>query len=351
MVVCLKARFAAVALGVTFVLLLMAGMLGVGAGEASSVRLPSRGPEAGPGIVVIVRFAEGQGGKALVTLTPSADPQRYEVALASYEGGADFEKQLSFFVPAGEYVIDVTAVEGPLWLDPRRRVVAPAEESVLVEPYVGPVAELGFDVDADAPIRSSVTCLLWVVQGDVLTRILPAMRGATLAVDEFEDVPLELPLLWAVRGRGYRLDVGTERDLTKTKDGLRRTSTLEAGWGKILEFYREDGETPLSGVEVLADGESLGESDRHGLFFLDLPRMPKALSFNLEGWEVVWGRVDPSEPKSFGLSPTTPVHMARKYRQMPRSSCHRGLEFPVCCGEQIVVLRELRQLPTPWTTA
>lgn len=127
-----------------------------------------------------------------------------------------------------------------------------------------------------------------------------------------------VPFRWTVCSAGYRMEHGSQRDFVLRGDALVATRSLRRGFGARLELReRSEGadhfaaivggnhgevlrkysemETkgwewsgrPVSGAEILANGEPVASSDEHGIAELELSTEPARIEVRLAGWRVL----------------------------------------------------------------
>jgi hypothetical protein len=100
---------------------------------------------------------------------------------------------------------------------------------------------------------------------------------------------------WVVLAGKYRGVRGTD---VPDEDGIIEVALEPGSWSALLVFEEAAGDTPgdpdfgrnrrlLAGVEVFADGRSVGKSDDEGMLLLSSDSSPRKLAFRLEGWHVV----------------------------------------------------------------
>ncbi|MEM7515758.1 MAG: hypothetical protein AAF368_02385, partial [Planctomycetota bacterium] len=83
-------------------------------------------------------------------------------------------------------------------------------------------------------------------------------------------------------------------EATANSKGLELNLELTPGWGGPVYAQHHESFEPLEGVTVLVDGIPVGETDAEGLFQLHVPKTPKRLDFELEGYETTsrYGSID-----------------------------------------------------------
>ncbi len=245
----------------------------------------------------------------IVLLASLSNPSFFLLKSVSYRGRpGEYEAPFAFEdIPAGEYELTVRPLDNMEW-NTRRMVVSPPAEGLefVCEDDV-PLCDLGFRAVDDAtgqPIAKSWT-LVWL--GDPMNDV---RLDADWESGLYRGVPAGASLRWVLHAEGYRLAMGDESAFRPEGETRMVEVRLARGWGQVFKVTTNDGETPLAGVELVADGSTIGHTDARGILCTNLDSMPRQLDFRLEGWRVSWGRTDPSEA-DFEWGPETPVHLSR----------------------------------------
>ncbi|MCP3920549.1 MAG: carboxypeptidase regulatory-like domain-containing protein [bacterium] len=190
-------------------------------------------------------------------------------------------------VPQGDYIVQLALDEThTLVADtiPTAPGAAPiefyAERPAQVRPFV-------FDVfDAETGRALEAFEVLHTADGRaVLSR---SLDGAL----SLRDVPIEAAFSWAVRASGYYELVHDACRVHVFDDRVEVEAPMRCGWSYRLNA-RDGAGRPLGGVEVLADGTSLGFTDGEGKLTCRHPEKPLRLSLSAEGWQHAGGDVSP----------------------------------------------------------
>lgn len=109
-------------------------------------------------------------------------------------------------------------------------------------------------------------------------------------------VPVERAFAWRVDKAGYRFAAGDESSfqLEEMRDGrLTRIVELDLapGWSEVFRAVRRDGKGAIEGVEVLADGVSLGKTAKNGELAVELRDPPKSVTVRHARWTLS-GKID-----------------------------------------------------------
>jgi hypothetical protein len=88
---------------------------------------------------------------------------------------------------------------------------------------------------------------------------------------------------WRVHAPGYRAASGNESAFAGDAE---LTVALEPGFSAVINLNSIESLRSLEGVEVFADGVSVGWTDADGFLYLDLPSRPKRISLDPTLWTV-----------------------------------------------------------------
>jgi len=208
-------------------------------------------------------------------------------------------------VPSGNYELSLKPLDNLRWETLTMTVSPPAEGLEFICEDDVPTFDLEFraiDAQTGAPIEKSWN-IVW--QGDPLEDVRLDDDWET---GLYKAVPEGVSLKWVLRAEGYRLATGDETDIRTEADHRVVEAKLERGWGQLFLVTTRERE-PIEGVELLADGNSVGVTDSQGMVSMNLDAKPRGLEFRYKDWIVTWGRVDPNED-GFGWGPETPVYLS-----------------------------------------
>lgn len=208
-------------------------------------------------------------------------------------------------VPSGNYELSLQPLDNMRWETRQMIVSPPAEGLEFICEDGGPTFDLevrAIDAETGDPIGKSWN-IVW--QGDPLDDVRLDDDWET---GLYEAVPEGVSLHWALHAEGYRLARGDESHIHAEANHRVIEARLVRGWGQIFKVTTRERE-PIAGVELVADGNSLGVTDSQGMVSMDLDAKPRSLEFRYEGWHVSWGRIDPEED-GFSWGPETPVYLS-----------------------------------------
>lgn len=220
-----------------------------------------------------------------------------------YQGSFSFDE-----IPAGQYELSLRPLDNLRWNTLRMNVSPPVEGLEFICEDDVPTFDFGFraiDAETGDPIEKSWS-IVW--QGNPLDNIRLEDDWET---GLYEAVPEGVSLTWVLRAKGYRLARGDESDIRPGTDHRVIEARLVRGWGQVFKVTESEGDPgdPIAGVELLADGVSVGVTDARGMVSMDLDAKPSRLEFRFDGWHVSWGSVDPAED-GFGWGPEDPVYLS-----------------------------------------
>ena len=261
------------------------------------------GPVSG---VLRSRTGQHRSKGGVVTLKSLDDPNFYLIKTVSYRKRQGEYTAAFLFesVPSGDYELSLKPLDNNRWETLTMTVSPPAEGLEFLCEDDAPTFDLEFraiDARTGAPIEESWN-IVW--QGDPLEDVRLDDDWKT---GLYREVTEGVPLRWVVRAEGYRLATGDEADIRTEEEHRVVEARLERGWGQIFKVTTRERE-PIAGVELVADGDSIGVTDAQGMVSMDLNAKPAALKFRYKDWGVIWGRVDPNED-GFGWGPETPVYL------------------------------------------
>jgi hypothetical protein len=139
-------------------------------------------------------------------------------------------------------------------------VVSPPAEGLefVCEDHL-PVLDLelrALDAATGEPIEE-ISSRVWIGEPGPDSQLRPDRKHDT---NLYQDVSRGAPLQWILGAKGYRLAQGTEADALLEGNRQVIVARLEPGWGHIYTLTRPGrpvGE-PIEGVELIADGVSIG---------------------------------------------------------------------------------------------
>ena len=264
-----------------------------GDNEARALVLP---PRAGCGAVAgdllvqspevpleaLLRLHLGDGSGEVLTLTLSA----------AWSTRAAFSFQ---DVPAGSHVLEVQALDGREYLEPRR-TVQPGATSILFESETLAAEHcVALRVlDSEGKRIDPVDALLQRAGNWIPWRLLacsgPLHKHAGVDAQlVFRAASVDQ---WLVLADGYRPWVGRAVAAAAGIDGLQRESlVLERGFGRALLLQEVGGNRPVTAgtwpvpdVAVLADGAPVATSDAQGLALVALAAAPARIELAAPQW-------------------------------------------------------------------
>lgn len=222
-----------------------------------------------------------------------AVPSRFELFAGEDDGQTTFE---ILGVPPGAYELSVVTVDGRRYEPAVQRVQPPCED---VEFRAREAQGFGYvlavrDRRTGAPIEPSIA--------------LGRTHGQWWGFEDDEPGFARGFDRWVVYAPGYRSargDFAGAVPIGADDEGIEQARVdveLEPGYAAALLFKDAEGTRlvapefgayfgdGLAGVQVLADGEPVAESDAEGLALVDLPRAPARLDFGRPGWRVAGER-------------------------------------------------------------
>jgi hypothetical protein len=184
-------------------------------------------------------------------------------------------------VPEGLYELTFT-LDGPFEAVPSRLSVAAGTTDVWVQARPLEVGDLVFQA-SDARTReplASFEVRVPVELGGSARHELGRAGVATVF-----DVPLAAPLVWTLAAPGYRPARGGWDEVERTggEPPLRAEVELAPGWGAWLRVLDASGAQP-GGVEILADGELVGETQEGEAFALVRETRPRTIEARAGAW-------------------------------------------------------------------
>jgi hypothetical protein len=185
-------------------------------------------------------------------------------------------------VPAGRYELELYAEDNRPWEPGRMEVSVPAEGLEFFCEDGAPAFDLIFRaVDAATGERvESLRSLVW--RGDPADEVL-------LDFDPlhhmYAAVPADTSLHWVVRAEGYLIVEGDE-SAGRLVDGTRVVElALHRGWSRLFRVVSPEWDV-MAGVELVADGVSVGVTDARGLVRIERASPPETLELRSEGHSV-----------------------------------------------------------------
>jgi len=207
---------------------------------------------------------------ALLMLTDEATGASVSTGLTTGARSATFE--FTDVLP-GEYRLSIVSLDGSRY----------EPDSVLVSPPATRIvfAATGLNDPFEPQVRDE--------DGEVEAVSLARIHGHW--IDSTDSLARDAVERWIVLAKDHRPASGET-----PADGVVHV-TLEPGFGMAFFFLEQGGASPfwqsnvacrsIEGVEVRADGQSVGRSDRDGLALVSLTRNPAAIEFALPGWIVL----------------------------------------------------------------
>lgn len=195
----------------------------------------------------------------------------------------DAEQQVRFEfedVPHGDYEVWIDGLTGQSF-SPERLEVAPPIAGLQFEMKPPPVlAGLDVDVGATSGAARPTRVDIQLFQNGSETRSLlqvqnPSRLGPVAVLRE--------GATWVVGAAGFQPSLGTLASLPESGDAEKRLAIkLSTGWGRIV--YVTDGEHPIPGIQFIANGETIGESDSSGWARVAAPTKPEEISLRTDGY-------------------------------------------------------------------
>jgi len=212
-------------------------------------------------------------------------------------------------LPVGEYELQLVLMDNQPW-DARTKVLtAPAEGVVFTCLDDVPTYELVVrcvDAETGEPLEGaqSRVRVTGPGQGYWLREDMDSVMRQTQGLREqrYGLVPEDARLEWIVGAPGHGLARGDESAM-RIESGVGVVETrLTPGFGQFFLVTTHDrGLRPIAGVELLADGASIGRTDERGVVFLEGEEEPARIEFRYPGWHESWRSSSPEAMKRQGL--------------------------------------------------
>lgn len=275
-----------------------------GTTERAKVRLNSGVPLGTISGLLRSRTGQHRTKGGIVSLKSLDDPEFFLFKTVSYRARkGEFIAAFSFAnVPSGSYELRLEPQDNRRWETRAMTVSPPVEGLEFICEDDAPTFDLALraiDARTGNPIETSWS-IVW--QGDPLDDV---RLDDDWESGLYRGVPEGVPLRWILRAQGHRLAAGDQTDIRAHADHRVIEARLEPGWGQVFTVTTRDDE-PIAGVELLADGSSIGVTDALGVVAINLDAKPNRLEFQYRDWVVASGSVDPNEA-SFGWGPETRV--------------------------------------------
>ncbi len=193
-------------------------------------------------------------------------------------------------LPAGPFTLNVEKDDWLKWEPRSLEVAAPNEDvrilvrdDVATSDYVVRVTDRDNGVALDG-VRA------WIEFKNGPSR---ERRFASGEVIE-RGVPLDRAFRWRIDRPGYGSERGDETAFAVEEhvDGkIRRVLelALEPGWKDVVRAVRRDGRGVIEGVEVFADGRSMGKTGKDGTLKVELRDPPKKVEAKHPNWRLAGG--------------------------------------------------------------